>query len=41
MGIVRSTAIQALIGTLVTALYEPMHDWLDNDAFGQQHRKLS
>ena len=41
MGIVGSTAIQALIGTLGTICYELMHDCLDNDASGQQPRKLS
>ena len=41
MGIVGSTTIQELIGTLVTIYCELMHGWLDNAASGLQPRKLS
>ena len=41
MGIVGSTAIGGLVGTLGTRYHELMHGWLDNDTSGQQLRKLS
>ena len=41
MGIVGSIAMQASIGTFVTRYYRLMQGWLDNDASGQQHGKLS
>ena len=34
MGIVGSTAIGGLVGTLVTRYHELVHDWLHNDASG-------